>query len=195
MSKKVEFLFDVGSPTAYLAYTQLPAIANNADAEILWTPILLGGLFKAVGNQSPAVLVPKAAWMKVDLPRFAKRYGVPYKSNKYFPVNTLSLMRGAVASIHDGVLEEYLAAVFPAMWVQSKNLANVDVVRDVLERGGLAVERLLKRIGDSDVKDTLKENTENAAARGAFGAPTFFVDGEMFFGQDRLDFVAEALEF
>ena len=104
-------------------------------------------------------------------------------------------MRGAVASIQDGVLEEYLAAVFPAMWVQSKNLANVDVVRDVLDRGGLAVERLLERIGDSDVKDTLKANTENAAARGAFGAPTFFVDGEMFFGQDRLDFVAEALEF
>ena len=84
MSKQVEFLFDVGSPTAYLAYTQLPAIANNADAEVLWTPILLGGLFKAVGNQSPAFLAPKAAWMMVDLPRFAKRYGVPYKSNKYF---------------------------------------------------------------------------------------------------------------
>ena len=195
MPKKVEFLFDVGSPTTYLAYTQLPAIANSAEAEILWTPILLGGLFKATGNQSPAFLAPKAEWMKADLPRFAKRYGVPYKSNKYFPVNTLSLMRGAVASIDDGVLDEYLAAIFPAMWVHSKNLANIDVVRDVLETGGLAVERLLEQIGDPDVKDKLKANTENAAARGAFGAPTFFVDGEMFFGQDRLDFVAEALKF
>ena len=193
MPKKVEFLFDVGSPTAYLAYTQLPSIASNAEAEILWTPILLGGLFKAIGNQSPASLAPKAEWMKADLPRFAKRYGVPYKSNKYFPVNTLSLMRGAVASIDDGVLEECLAAIFPAMWVHSKNLASVDVVRDVSETGGLAVERLLERIGNPEVKDKLRANTENAAARGAFGVPTFFVDGEMFFGQDRLDFVAEAL--
>ena len=109
MNKKVEFFFDVGSPTAYLAYTQLPSIAIRASAEIVWRPILLGGLFKAVGNQSPAFLAPKSAWMASDLPRFASRYGVPYRKNDYFPINTLSLMRGAVAAMQEDILESYLA--------------------------------------------------------------------------------------
>ena len=193
MTKEVEFLFDVGSPTAYLAYTQLPAIAEKARASIIWVPILLGGLFKAVGNQSPALLAPKSAWMASDLPRFARRYNVPYQSNKYFPINTLALMRGAVAADEDGFLQEYLAAVFPAMWAQSRKMDDPEVVSDTLITGGIDPEQLFARIGDQAVKDKLKTNTERAAERGAFGAPTFFVGGNMFFGQDRLDFVSESL--
>lgn len=193
MTKEVEFLFDVGSPTAYLAYTQLPAIAEKARANIIWVPILLGGLFKAVGNQSPALLAPKSAWMASDLPRFARRYNVPYQPNKYFPINTLALMRGAVAADEDGFLQEYLAAVFPAMWAQSRKMDDPEVVSDTLITGGIDPEQLFARIGDQAVKDKLKTNTERAAERGAFGAPTFFVGGNMFFGQDRLDFVSESL--
>ena len=193
MTKEVEFLFDVGSPTAYLAYTQLPAIAEKARANIIWVPILLGGLFKAVGNQSPALLAPKSAWMASDLPRFARRYNVPYQPNKYFPINTLALMRGAVAADEDGFLQEYLAAVFPAMWAQSRKMDDPEVVSDTLLTGGIDPEQLFARIGDQAVKDKLKTNTERAAERGAFGAPTFFVGGNMFFGQDRLDFVSESL--
>jgi len=193
MTKEVEFLFDVGSPTAYLAYTQLPAIAEKARANIIWVPILLGGLFKAVGNQSPALLAPKSAWMASDLPRFARRYNVPYQPNKYFPINTLALMRGAVAADEDGFLQEYLAAVFPAMWAQSRKMDDPEVVSDTLITGGIDPEQLFARIGDQAVKDKLKTNTERAAERGAFGAPTFFVGRSMFFGQDRLDFVSESL--
>ena len=193
MTKEVEFLFDVGSPTAYLAYTQLPEIAEKARANIIWVPILLGGLFKAVGNQSPALLAPKSAWMASDLPRFARRYNVPYQPNKYFPINTLALMRGAVAADEDGFLQEYLAAVFPAMWVQSRKMDDPEVVSDTLITCGIDPEQLFARIGDQAVKDKLKTNTERAAERGAFGAPTFFVGRNMFFGQDRLDFVSESL--
>ena len=194
MTKEVEFLFDVGSPTAYLAYTQLPAIAEKARANIIWIPILLGGLFKAVGNQSPAFLAPKSAWMASDLPRFARRYNVPYQSNKHFPINTLAPMRGAVAADEDGFLQEYLAAVFPAMWVESRKMDDPEVVSETLITGGIDPKQLFARIGDQAVKDKLKSNTERAAERGAFGAPTFFVGRNMFFGQDRLDFVLEALE-
>ncbi len=194
MTKEVEFLFDVGSPTTYLAYTQLPAIAEKARANIIWIPILLGGLFKAVGNQSPAFLAPKSAWMASDLPRFARRYNVPYQPNKHFPINTLALMRGAVAADEDGFLQEYLAAVFPAMWVQSRKMDDPEVVSETLITGGIDPNQLFARIGDQAVKDKLKSNTEHAAEKGAFGAPTFFVGENMFFGQDRLDFVLEALE-
>ena len=193
MTKKVEFLFDVGSPTAYLAYTQLPAIAERSGAEIVWTPMLLGGLFKAVGNQSPAFLKPKSEWMSKDIPRFAKRYGVPFRSNEHFPVNTLGLMRGAIAAQEDGILEKYLSCVFSAMWVNSKKMDEPDIVSSTLVEGGVDSARIFERIQEQSVKDRLISNTESAAERGAFGAPTFFVGDDMFFGQDRLDFVEEWL--
>jgi 2-hydroxychromene-2-carboxylate isomerase len=193
MSKKVEFLFDVGSPTAYLAYTQLPGIAEKTAAEILWTPILLGGLFKAVGNQSPAFLKPKSEWMSKDIPRFAKRYGVPFRSNEHFPVNTLPLMRGAIAAQEDGTLGKYLNCVFRAMWVDSKKMDDPEIIGKTLTQDGLDAEHIFARVQEQSVKDLLIHNTEEAAKRGAFGAPTFFVGTDMFFGQDRLDFVEEFL--
>ncbi len=194
MTKTVEFFYDFGSPTVYLAATQLPAIAAAVGATIDWRPMLLGGVFKSTGNQSPVVVPAKAAYMNNDLERFAKRYGVPFSFNPHFPINTLALMRGAVAYQDDVVVSStYRDAIFRAIWVEARNLNEPDVIGQVLSDAGLDPAELMNRIGQQTVKDQLIANTEEAVNRGVFGAPTFFVGEQMFFGQDRLDFVAEAL--
>ncbi|MDP7617458.1 MAG: 2-hydroxychromene-2-carboxylate isomerase [Arenicellales bacterium] len=194
MTKTVEFFYDFGSPTVYLAATQLPAIAAAVGATIDWRPMLLGGVFKSTGNQSPVVVPAKAAYMNNDLERFAKRYGVPFRFNPHFPINTLALMRGAVAYQDDVVASStYRDAIFMAIWVEARNLNEPDVIGQVLSDAGLDPAELMNRIGQQTVKDQLIANTEEAVNRGVFGAPTFFVGEQMFFGQDRLDFVAEAL--
>jgi 2-hydroxychromene-2-carboxylate isomerase len=193
MTKAVEFLFDFGSPTSYLAYKQLPKIASRHGARIVWTPILLGAVFKATGNTSPAMIPSKARYMNADLARFAKRYNVVLNFNTHFPVNTLSLMRGAVAYQQTSQFDIYVNAIFDAMWAHPRNLNDPGEVSHVLHDIGLRPEDFMARIEHVDVKEKLKANTEAAVARGVFGAPTFFVNGEMFFGQDRLDFVEEAL--
>jgi 2-hydroxychromene-2-carboxylate isomerase len=194
MTKTVEFFYDFGSPTVYLAATQLPDIAASVGATIDWRPMLLGGVFKSTGNQSPVVVPAKAAYMNNDLERFAKRYGVPFRFNPHFPINTLALMRGAVAYQDDVVASStYRDAIFMAIWVEARNLNEPDVIGQVLSDAGLDPAELMNRIGQQTVKDQLIANTEEAVNRGVFGAPTFFVGEQMFFGQDRLDFVAEAL--
>ena len=194
MTKTVEFFYDFGSPTVYLAATQLPAIAAAVGATIDWRPMLLGGVFKSTGNQSPVVVPAKAAYMNNDLERFAKRYGVPFRFNPHFPINTLALMRGAVAYQDDVVVSStYRDAIFRAIWVEARNLNEPDVIGQVLSDAGLDPTELMNRIGQQTVKDQLIANTEEAVNRGVFGAPTFFVGEQMFFGQDRLDFVAEAI--
>ena len=194
MTKTVEFFYDFGSPTVYLAATQLPDIAASVGATIDWRPMLLGGVFKSTGNQSPVVVPAKAAYMNNDLKRFAKRYGVPFRFNPHFPINTLALMRGAVAYQADAVVSStYREAIFTAIWVEARNLNEPDVIGQVLGDAGLDPAELMNRIGEQTVKDQLIANTEEAVNRGVFGAPTFFVDDQMFFGQDRLDFVAEAI--
>ena len=194
MTKTVEFFYDFGSPTVYLAATQLPILANRVGATINWRPILLGGVFKLTGNQSPAVIAAKADYMNDDLQRFAKRYGVPFNWNPYFPINTLALMRGAVAYQDDAAVSStYREAIFTAIWVEERNLNEPDVIGQVLSDAGLDPGELMERIGQQTVKDQLTDNTEQAVNRGVFGAPTFFVGEQMFFGQDRLDFVTEAL--
>ena len=194
MTKTVEFFYDFGSPTVYLAATQLPSIAGSVGATIDWRPMLLGGVFKSTGNQSPVVVAAKAAYMNDDLERFAKRYGVPFRFNPHFPINTLALMRGAVAYQDDVVVSStYRDAIFMAIWVEARNLNEPDVIGQVLSDAGLDPAELMNRIGQQTVKDQLIANTEEAVNRGVFGAPTFFVGEQMFFGQDRLDFVAEAL--
>ena len=194
MTKTVEFFYDFGSPTVYLAATQLPAIAAAVGATIDWRPMLLGGVFKSTGNQSPVVVPAKAAYMNNDLKRFAKRYGVPFRFNPHFPINTLALMRGAVAYQGDvAVSSTYRDAIFRAIWVEARNLNEPDVIGQVLSDAGLDPAELMNRIGHQTVKDQLIANTEEAVNRGVFGAPTFFVGERMFFGQDRLDFVADAL--
>ncbi|MDP6350988.1 MAG: 2-hydroxychromene-2-carboxylate isomerase [Alphaproteobacteria bacterium] len=193
MTKQVEFFYDFGSPTSYLAYTQLPAVAARRGAEIIWRPILLGGVFKASGNRSPIEVAAKGAYMGVDMARFAKRYGVRFAMNPYFPINTLALMRGAVAATEDGYHDAYTDAVFPAMWAELKNMGEPAIVAAVLAGAGIDAEAMMARIAEPSIKDKLKTETEAAAARGMFGAPTFFVGDQMFFGQDRLDFVEAAL--
>ena len=193
MTKTVEFFFDFGSPTSYLAWTQLPRIAAQAGAQIVWRPMLLGGVFKATGNQSPAAIPSKGRYMLQDLTRFAKRYDVPMAFNPHFPINTLTLMRGAAGYLDSDKLQHYLQAVFAAIWVQQKNLGKAEVLAEVLTAAGLDVAEFERLVSDETVKQRLKETTEEAVKRGVFGAPSFFVDDQLYFGQDRLDFVAEAL--
>ncbi len=196
MGKQVEFLFDFGSPTAYLAYTQLPRIAKQHGADIVWTPILLGGVHKASGNQSPAFVPAKGRWMFGDIAKWAKRYGVTFAMNPNFPINTMALMRGAVAMQlkMPGQFLTYVDAMYKAMWEKPRNLGDPAEVAAVLKEAGLDPEKVFALVGAQDVKDKLKANSDDAVERGVFGAPTFFIGDEMFFGQDRLEFVAEALQ-
>lgn len=194
MARTLEFYFDYGSPYSYLADTQVEAIAQRAGATLVRKPMLLGGVFKATGNHSPAELPQKSAWSGFDMPMWARHYGVPFQRNPFFPVNTLALMRGAAAAQIDGTFERYHPAVFKAMWVEGRNLNDMKEAAAVLSAAGLDVEKFGTRIQDQDVKDRLKATTEEAVARGVFGAPTCFVDKMMFFGNDRLPFVELALK-
>ena len=193
--KTVEFFFDVGSPTTYLAYTQLPALADACGASIAWRPMLLGGVFKATGNASPVTVPAKGRWMLGDLQRWAHHYGVPLVFNPHFPVNTLALMRGAVGmQMHEPAsFGRYLELMFGAMWRAPRNLGDASTLAEVLREGGFDPERVAALAADPEVKARLIANTEQAVARGVFGAPTFFVGEQMFCGQDRLAFVRDAL--
>jgi 2-hydroxychromene-2-carboxylate isomerase len=173
--KSVEFFFDFGSPASYLAWTQLPAICAAAGATLVYRPMLLGGVFQATGNASPVTVPAKGRYVMTDLARFADRYGVPLRFNPHFPINTLTLMRGAVGlQLREPErFDDYVTAMFGAMWVDGR--------------------ALLELTADPAVKEALKASTEEAVRRGAFGAPTMFVGDQMYFGQDRLDFVREAL--
>jgi len=194
MEKQVEFYFDFGSPYSYLAYKALPGIAAAHAAQIVWRPMLLGGVFKATGNHSPAEIPAKSKWMHLDMQRWAQRYSVAFNRNPYFPVNTLTLMRGAVGMQMRGpIFHKYLDAIFHAMWGEPRNLGDQHELADVLRQAGIDVDTFQSLVNDPAVKEQLKNNTEEAVARGVFGAPTFFVGEEMYWGQDRLEFVAEAL--
>jgi len=195
MGKTVEFFFDVGSPTSYLAYKRLPAVAADTGATIAWRPMLLGGVFKATGNASPAAVPAKGRWMFEDIARWARRYGVPYAPNPFFPVNTLVLMRGAagVQMRRPDDFLRYCDAAFDAMWRTPRNLNDPATLAAMLADAGFEPEAMLALAADPEVKARLVATTEEAVARGVFGAPTMFVDGQLFFGQDRLDFVREAL--
>jgi 2-hydroxychromene-2-carboxylate isomerase len=195
MQNTVEFFFDFGSPTTYLAHTQLPQLALDTGAKVVYRPMLLGGVFKATGNASPVTVPAKGRWMGADIARFATRYGVPFAHNPHFPINTLTLMRGATGiQMRDPqALMRYVEAVFQAMWVQPRNMGDPAVLGEVLAAAGFGTEAFMALVSDPEVKAQLVATTEEAVARGAFGAPTFFVGDQLFFGQDRLDFVRQAL--
>ena len=195
MSKSVEYFFDFGSPTSYLAYTQLPKIAAEAGAEVVWRPMLLGGVFKATGNASPVSVPAKGRWMNGDIARWAGRYGVPFRFNPHFPINTLTLMRGATGlqMRQPADFARYLEVVHRAMWESAANLGDPAVLAATLAAAGFDGDAFMALVSDPEVKARLVASTEEAVTRGAFGAPTFFVGEAMFFGQDRLDFVREAL--
>ncbi|HSN32825.1 MAG TPA: 2-hydroxychromene-2-carboxylate isomerase [Ideonella sp.] len=192
---KIEFFFDVGSPNSYLAWTQLPRIAAEARAELVWRPMLLGGVFKATGNASPVTIPAKARWMAQDMARWARRWGVPFAFNPHFPINTLTLMRGAAGLQlrRPEDLGRYLDAVFHAMWVEPRDLGDAAVLAEALAAAGFGPAEFQALVADPEVKAKLVADTEEAVARGVFGAPTMFVGDEMHFGQDRLEFVRQAL--
>ncbi|AZL68443.1 MULTISPECIES: 2-hydroxychromene-2-carboxylate isomerase [Pseudomonas] len=195
MSKTVEFYFDLGSPASYLAWTQLPALCARYDAQLLYRPMLLGGVFQATGNASPAMVPAKGRYMFIDLKRFADRYGVPFGLPPGFPANTLNLMRGVIGTQLRAPerFEALLKVLFEGMWRQQRNLSDAAVLEATLKEGGFDPEVLLGLAVQDEVKQALKDATGQAVARGVFGAPTCFVGEQMFFGQDRLDFVEEAL--
>ncbi|MFT4439505.1 2-hydroxychromene-2-carboxylate isomerase [Caballeronia sp. 15715] len=195
MSKQVEFFFDVGSPASYLAWTQLPSLCLSTGSSLIYRPMLLGGVFQAVGNASPAAIPAKGVYSTTDLGRYAKRYGVTLVQNPHFPIITLTLMRVAtgVQIRMPERLPDFLEAIFKAIWVNSLNLNDPTLVARTLSDAGFDSTAIVNLASDADIKAALRATTEEAVARGAFGAPTMFIEGQMYFGQDRLDFVRDAL--
>ena len=197
MSKNLEFLFDFGGPNSYLAYKMLPDLCARTGAQVIYVPVLLGGLFKLTNNQAPmmryAETPAKQKYEMLEFQRFVKAHAIPFKMNPCFPLNTLNVMRGAVAAQRLGCFAPYVDAVMTAMWQDAADLDNIDVVHDILDKAGLDSAALLALADYPEVKAELMANTEAAAKRGAFGVPTFFVDEEMFWGKERLGQVEVAL--
>lgn len=191
----LEFFYDYGSPYSYLANKRLPALAERTGCEIHYRPMLLGGVFKATGNRSPAeeTVPARRQYFGRELERWVEYLGVPFKRNPHFPINTLMIMRAAHAAQRTGVFELFHQTVYSAFWEQEKNLGDVEIAGAVLSAAGLDARALLEATRDPKIKEALKATTEEAVERGAFGAPTFFVGDQMFFGNDRLDFVERAL--
>jgi len=193
-----QFLFDFGSPNAFLSHEAIPAIEKRTGVKFEYVPILLGGIFKATNNKSPAETLAgvknKPEFQQIETERFIKRFGVkPYTWNPFFPVNTLHLMRAAVAAQLEGVFEKYVEAAFHHMWVEPKKMDDPEVGMKAFTSSGLDAARLFARAQDSDVKSKLIDNTQKAVERGAFGSPTFFVGKEIFFGKEQLREVEELI--
>jgi 2-hydroxychromene-2-carboxylate isomerase len=196
VSLNPQFLFDFGSPNAFLSHEAIPAIEQRTGVKFEYVPILLGGIFKATNNKSPAETLAgiknKPEFQVLETERFIKRYKVkPYVWNPFFPVNTLNLMRAAVAAQFEGVFAEYVEAAFHHMWVEPRKMDDPEVAAKALASSGLDAAKLLTRAQDADVKAKLIENTQVAVERGAFGSPTFFVGEEIFFGKEQLREVEE----
>jgi len=198
MTPKVEFHFDFGSPNAYFVHKLIPQVEQRTGAKFTYVPILLGGVFKLTNNQPPMVqfkgVKNKQEYQRLEIVRFIKKHGLSqFKMNPHFPVNTVQIVRGAVAAEMDGQFAKYVDAVFHHMWEEGKKMDDPEVIRAALDSSGLDGARVLARIQDQDVKDKLLKNTEASVARGTFGAPTFFVGDEIFFGKDRLRDVEEEI--
>lgn len=194
-----EFHFDFGSPNAYLSHLVIPEVEKRTGATIDYVPVLLGGLFKATGNVSPAISLAgienKPAYQQLETTRFLKKHGITdYKPNPHFPVNTLQIMRGAVAAQKEGVFEKYVDAVYRAMWFNQKKMDDPEVILEVLNTAGLDGARLMELTQDPDVKKVLIDNTDASVKRGNFGSPTFYAGSEMFFGKDKLRDFEEMIE-
>lgn len=199
MTPKVEFHFDFGSPNAYFAHKIIPEIEQRTGARFAYVPILLGGVFKLTNNQPPMVqfkdVKAKSDYMKIEIVRFIKKHGLTkFRMNPHFPVNTVQIMRGAVAAEGDSQLPKYADAVFRHMWEDGLKMDDPEVIRTALDAADLDGARTLASIQEQDVKDKLLKNTEASVARGTFGAPTFFVGKEIFFGKDKLRDVEDEIE-
>ncbi len=193
MERSIEFFYDIGSPYSYLAATQIDAVAAAAGASVEWKPFLLGGVFKASGNDMPARVPAKARWMLSDLTLWAKRYGVPFVFPLSFPPNTVKAMRACVAARREGQAKAFSLALFRAYWVDGKDPSAKETMSAAAEAAGLRGDAIIAATEDQAIKDELRALTDDAVARGAFGAPTMFVGEQMLWGNDRLELLAEAL--
>ncbi len=198
MPAKVEFHFDFGSPNAYFAYKVIPGIEKRTGVSFDYVPILLGGVFKLTNNQPPMLqfkgIKNKGEYQRLEIKRFIKKHALTrFQMNLHFPVNTVQIMRGAVASQATGTFPRYLDVVFAAMWEEGKKMDDSEVIRATLDAAGLDGAETLRRIQEQSVKDELIKNAEGSVARGTFGAPTFFVGSEIFFGKDSLGAVEEEI--
>jgi 2-hydroxychromene-2-carboxylate isomerase len=196
--KKVEFHFDFGSPNAYLSHLVIPPIEQRTGSKFQYVPVLLGGVFKLTNNRSPAESLAgiknKPQYERLETARFIRRHGITkFQSNPFFPVNTLMIMRGAIAARAMGVFERYVDEMYRHMWAEPKKMDDPNIVRGVLDAAGFDSARWFELIQSAPVKDELLHNTERSVERGTFGSPTFFVDGEIFFGKDRLREVEEMI--
>lgn len=193
---EIEFFFDIGSPYSYLASTRIDGIGERTKTPVRWRPFLLGGVFKATSNEMPAAVEAKARYMLRDLQRTAKRYRVPFRFPSRFPLNTLRAQRALVAAARlsgDKAARRYARALFKAYWVEDCDVSTDDTLRRVARDVELDADAVLQMIDEQKTKDILRDNTDEAVHRGAFGAPTIFVDDELFWGNDRLDQVEELL--
>jgi 2-hydroxychromene-2-carboxylate isomerase len=195
---KVEFQFDFGSPNAYLAELAIPGIEKRTGVKFDYVPVLLGGIFKATNNMSPFESLRgirnKPEYQALETQRFIRRYNVTkFVSNPFFPVNTLTLMRGAVAARFENMFDAYFRAAYHHMWVEPKKMDDPAIFREAFASSGIDIDRLIARAQQDDVKKKLIEDTTDAVNRGAFGSPTFFVGREMFFGKDQLRDVEEEI--
>lgn len=195
---RVEFQFDFGSPNAYLAELVLPGIEARTSVRFEYVPVLLGGIYKGTGNMAPSDslrgIKNKPEYLKLETERFIRRHGIKkFTPNPFFPVNTLMLMRGAVAAKFEGLFEPYFRAAYNHMWIEPKKMDDPEVLRAAFKSSGIDIDRLIARAQQDDVKQKLIKDTNDAVARGVFGSPTFFVGSEMFFGKDQLKDVEEAI--
>ena len=190
--KRVEFFFDLSSPYSYLAATQLPELARRTGAELAWRPMVLGAVFKASGNDLPARSAQKARWMGQDIGRWAAHYGIPWQMSSHFPLNTIKAMR--LVLVDEAQAGTVALAAFRAMWAEDRNISEEAELVRIAEAAGLDATAALAAIEDVRIKDQLRANTDEAIGRGAFGAPTVFVDEQLFWGNDRLQFIEAALK-
>lgn len=192
-SKTVEFFHDYGSPASYVAWTQLPALCAKHGATFTSRPMLLGGVFKATGNQTPINIPAKGQWLMADLQRHADAAGVAFRMPPVFPFNSLAAMRGAIWAQHSGVLGDYDRALYTAVWAEGKSVGDADTLAAVVRDAGLDADAMAAAVQTPEVKQGLIDATNEAVERGVFGAPTMFVAGQMHWGQDRLGWVERAL--
>ncbi len=190
-TSSIEFHFDFGSPNAYLAHLALPGVQRRTGVTFKYVPVLLGGVFKATNNVSPAVSLKgirnKPEYQRLETERFLRQYGIPaYVPNPHFPVNTLTIMRGAIVAQREGFFERYVDEVYKHMWAKQRKMDDPDVIAEAFAASGLPVKAILDGVQDPAVKQHLIANTESAVERGVFGSPSFFVGDELYFGKDKL---------
>ena len=195
MSQSVEFFYDYGSPASYLAFYRLLQLEKQYQLQIVYRPMLLGGVFKTIGNKDPASVPAKGLYLFTDFQRYAQRYGVTFRYNPHFPVNTLALMRAAVSLVdHPAALHSFNKLCFDAMWKEPQNMADPQVVGALLAASDLDAAGLFAATQNPAIKEDLKKRTQEAVDKGVFGAPTMFFNGQMYWGQDRIFMIVEQLE-